>query len=78
MYLLQLESVACVLEEIENWSKTLLNLEFSNLSYGGVSYLENKIKLILLIGMPSSTDLGGCQNSILKFDIVFTPLFMYS
>ena len=39
--------------------------------------MENKIKLILLIGMPSSTDLGGCQNSILKFDIVFTPLIIY-
>ena len=40
--------------------------------------MENKIKLMALIGIPSSSDLGGCKNSILTFDVLFTPLLIQS
>ena len=40
--------------------------------------MENKIKLMALIGIPSSTDLGGCKNSILTFVVLFTPLLIQS
>ena len=40
--------------------------------------MESKIKLMTLIGIPSSSDLGCSKNSIQTFDLVFTPLLLQS